>query len=378
MRGEAGPESAKGMLQSHRTGAHSSETARVRLRVALVTLLLLGIEQTIFALQLDTLAGVRWAYEPRMVFMRYAALIASSALFYWLLEAANRFRFAAAVVLLCAGFLPIGVLQQFLFRFGLTLVGEEVGPPSTLVRAAEYWIQFYLVWGAGVLAYFYTSSLKREQELRLAAADSAHRSRMRSMRYGLNEHFLFNTLNSIGLLALEGEKAKGLTLIQKLSSFLRTTLQSDGGGYHPLTAEFDRLRDYLEIEHNRFPDRLAYGFDLPAELSHAAVPPFVLQPFVEEVIRDEVSNRSTLTSIAIAAGRVRDDLRLTIAYEGAVQPIGASDGPPIQTQTADIRTERRDGVAVERTAGERGGRIALTLPYLALASSAQNSGEGSL
>ncbi len=285
----------------------------LRLKILLATLVLIIFEQVFFAYQFGVFddAGSRWLWSFFLI--RISALLFVCVLLYGLLELVDRVHLFAAVATLVAAFIPLAVLHSFIIREVAIAMGLEVGPPGTLILAADYWVPFMLVWGAGVLATFYHVRLRSEQRLRLEATASAHRARMRTVRYRLNPHFLFNTLNSIGLLALEREGAQATALIDRLAAFLRATLQSDPAGFHALSREFEQLADYLAIEQIRFPDRLSCDLHLPRDLENAAVPPFILQPLVENAIRHSVSSESSRSMINVEAQRDESGLALSMS-----------------------------------------------------------------
>jgi hypothetical protein len=293
---------------------------RIRVTILIVSLVFIGLELALFAFQVDQLQYFARAETAPIIFpffaIRFCVLFAMCVLFYALLEWADRYHLLLAVLALGIAFLPLALLHTYLIRIAAEWMELETGPPGTLILAADYWIQFMLVWSAGVLATFNHSRLRYQQRLRLEASASAHRLKMRAVRYRLNPHFLFNTLNSIGLLALERRSQDATGLISRLSDFLRATLRTDPRGFHSLSREFKQVADYLEIERIRFPDRLSSSFILPEELRFVAVPPFVLQPLAERFIRYGVSASARSTAITIQARREGNVLSLELSHSG--------------------------------------------------------------
>lgn len=285
---------------------------RFRLQVLLATVFFCVFEIGLFSLQTGVLSAPEPEHAIEILAIRFVVLLGMCALAYACLEFAASQSIIAAIVAVIVGFIPFALLHAYVIRAVVQWLGFPVGEPGPLIFAADYWTQFMLVWSAGVLAAFYGARLQREQHLRREATTIAQRARMRTLRYRLNPHFLFNTLNSIGLLALEKQEEQAKSLIDRLSTFLRTSLQSDPSGYHSLEDEFAQLDDYLSIEQVRFPERLAYSLSLPEELREAAVPPFVLQPMIEGAITHGVSPARHPVTIAISAragnGRVSIEL----------------------------------------------------------------------
>ncbi len=112
----------------------------------------------------------------------------------------------------------------------------------------------------------------------------ASRAQLEMLRYQLNPHFLFNTLNSISTLVLLGETERANAMLSRLSSFLRYTLVGEREGLATVTQEMEALKLYLEIERIRFGDRLRTFFDVAPEASEARLPSLLLQPLVENAL----------------------------------------------------------------------------------------------
>ena len=144
------------------------------------------------------------------------------------------------------------------------------------------WAALYLALGNAEMV---RAATVREGEYRRAAKAAE----LRSLRYQVNPHFLFNTLNSLSALVMTGREAAAERMIQTMSSFYRHSLAADPTAEVPLADEIALQRHYLDIEAVRFPDRLKTVFDVPAELAHAPVPGMILQPLVENSIKYAVA-----------------------------------------------------------------------------------------
>jgi two-component system LytT family sensor kinase len=104
------------------------------------------------------------------------------------------------------------------------------------------------------------------------------------LRQQLHPHFLFNSLNSIN--ALIGKEPKHARLmVQQLSEFLRHTLKKEDNDLITIQEELDDLRIYLSIEQVRFGHRLTIEESIHADCLEAKIPPFLLQPLVENAIK---------------------------------------------------------------------------------------------
>ena len=153
---------------------------------------------------------------------------------------------------------------------------------------------------------------RREGEYKRAAKASE----LRSLRYQVNPHFLFNTLNSLSALVITGKPAKAEKMIQSLSAFYRRSLAEDPTGDVSLDQEVELQRAYLEIEAVRFPLRLRTAFDLPAALGQITVPGMILQPLVENAVRYAVSPTSRAVTVAISAREDNGQLVIEVRDDG--------------------------------------------------------------
>ena len=157
---------------------------------------------------------------------------------------------------------------------------------------------------------------RREGEHRRAAKAAE----LRSLRYQVNPHFLFNTLNSLSALVLTGKVDAAEKMIHTISTFYRRSLAGDPTVDIPLDEEIRSQRLYLEIEGVRFPDRLRISYDIPEALEHACVPGMILQPLVENSVKYGVAPVSRPVTITLAAREEHGRLVLTVADDGPGAP----------------------------------------------------------
>ena len=172
-----------------------------------------------------------------------------------------------------------------------------------------------LAWAALYFAMVNAEAARAAERREGGYKRAAKAAELRSLRYQVNPHFLFNTLNSLSALVITGKPAKAEEMIQSLSAFYRRSLAEDPTGDVSLDQEVELQRAYLEIEGVRFPERLRTAFDVPAALGGITVPGMILQPLVENAVRYAVSSTSRAVTVTISAredhGRlvieVRDD-----------------------------------------------------------------------
>lgn len=180
---------------------------------------------------------------------------------------------------------------------------------------------------------------RREEEFRSAAKNAE----LRSLRYQVNPHFLFNTLNSLSALVMTGKGERAERMIQTISRFYRHSLADDPTSDVRLKDEFDLQKLYLDIEAVRFPDRLTCEFDLPEELEDARVPGMILQPLVENSVKYAVSAVSREVTIKVAAREEFDRLVVTVSDDGPGVPEGMAHGFGIGLANVSDRLEARFG-----------------------------------
>ena len=239
--------------------------------------------------------------------------------FYVLLEAFQHRRFWQSALLVVAMSVLVGWLRMYIgAQFALAEGAKDV-ETGFLSLMTGWWLHFFLAWSAAILALLYAERIRRERYATGKARRTAHDAQMRAVRYRLNPHFLFNTLNSIGTLILEQKGESAENLIGKFSAFLRASLKADPYADHTLFEEFEQLRQYLGIEQTRFPDRLRVSVDLPAEYEDALVPPFLMQPLLEDAIQLGVAPVSGETHVEVSAEAVEDMLRLKLVERHAAQ-----------------------------------------------------------
>jgi hypothetical protein len=132
------------------------------------------------------------------------------------------------------------------------------------------------------------------------------------LRYQLQPHFLFNTLNAISSLVVSKQPERATEMIAKLAGLLRTTLSYPEAHLVTLREELAVAEEYLSIEAVRFGPRLAVSLSVSSEAYEAQVPRFLLQPIVENSIRHGIARRPNGGEVAIRASASEGQLRIEI------------------------------------------------------------------
>jgi len=156
----------------------------------------------------------------------------------------------------------------------------------------------------------------RDRELRTAQLESSlQEAKLAALRSQLNPHFLFNALNSVSALMHRDVDAAD-AMLARIGELLRLTLASDGSQEIRLDEELELLDRYLDVERIRFAERLAVVMDVAPGALEARLPPFSLQPLVENAIHHGVASRDRGGQVTISARRVDGRLQLRVADDG--------------------------------------------------------------
>lgn len=223
---------------------------------------------------------------------------------------------------------------------------------------------FIIAWASLYLTLGYAREVREAERTASRYAQAAQDAELRSLRYQVNPHFLFNTLNSLSSLVIKGDNARAEEMIQSLSGFYRTSLSSDPLEDVTLIEEVELQQRYLEIEAVRYPERLRVVIDIPAEVQHTKVPGMILQPLVENAIKYGVSRSNRPVTVRIAAERVGNAIQISVTDDG--DPIASKgrsdDGIGIGLANVRDRLEARYGQRGHLLAGAQGkGGFAATI-----------------
>jgi len=180
-----------------------------------------------------------------------------------------------------------------------------------------------------------------ERLKRSRAEAKAREAQLKMLRYQLNPHFLFNTLNAISALVQIKQLSKANNVIVQLSQFLRYSLTNDPVQMVSLQKELGALKLYLNIEQTRFGDRLIIEFVIQSECDHVLIPSLILQPLVENAIKH-----------GIAPNEAGGKLTVRASVDGSFLIIEISDtgpGPGVTKRNAGISSEVSSGVGLRNT-----------------------------
>jgi hypothetical protein len=188
-----------------------------------------------------------------------------------------------------------------------------------------------------------------QHELQLAARDAE----LRALAAQLEPHFLLNTLNSV-IALIDERPADARVMLERLSQLLRAAFDEIEEAEVPLGREIDLLGAYLGIEQVRFGDRLRVTIDVPDALRRVPVPPFLLQPVVENAVKHAVAPRTGPAFIAITARETSGRVRIDVADSGGgfeYEPAARRPGHGLQLVERRLKAHDPSGeIGVDRTA----------------------------
>ena len=275
----------------------------------------------------------------RLHFLTAVVAVVLASLIYFCLRHLDSARFRTRMVAALGYTIPAAALLSiinyhvmFVFAppdLSVLIAGSEELHASLLGEILQTVVENYFVFAAWAVLYIAVSNALQTQELlgRMALAQAGARTaELRALRYQLDPHFLFNTLNTISSLMLEGEIAAADRMIEKLAAFMRVTLALDASADITLAEEVDLQRRYLEIEQIRFRDRLDVDVSVTGAAASALVPALVLQPIVENSVRHGVGRSASAVCVKLSAWTDHATLHILAENDGADDPAGNGHG----------------------------------------------------
>jgi two-component system, LytTR family, sensor kinase len=212
----------------------------------------------------------------------------------------------------------------------VTFVAESVKLHAFKMVFADFldnWLTFTVVLFLWCTLYFSIKQWQqaaRQRERLLRAESETREARLSALRYQLNPHFLFNSLNAASTLVLEGDTPAATRMLAQIGELLRTTLDSDVLSETPLSQELALIEQYLAIEQTRLGARLRVDMAIQPESLDAIVPGMLLQPLVENAVRHGVASRIEGGTITIESKLRPGRLVIVIRNSGRRTPGAAA------------------------------------------------------
>ncbi|MGD8780390.1 MAG: histidine kinase [Ignavibacteria bacterium] len=182
---------------------------------------------------------------------------------------------------------------------------------SSLIWRYAIGILFYAVIVSIIYVYVIYSGYKEKELNESNLKVLVKEAELKSLKYQINPHFIFNSLNSISSLTMSNpERAQEMTI--KLSEFMRSTVSKNEMQKTPLTEEIKNARLYLEIEKVRFEDKFEYIENISEACEKIKVPSMILQPIFENAIKHGVYESIEKVIITLTCKEENNYLKITV------------------------------------------------------------------
>lgn len=226
---------------------------------------------------------------------------------------------ATALTLSVACSYVLGVLCTVVSALlALHLVEPQTRLSWSMVFSESFEAAIVLIaWSALYFGIKHYGTVEEQKDKLMASEATAREAQLQALRYQLQPHFLFNTLNAISSLVVSKQPERATEMIARLATLLRNTLDVPEIHLVTLEEELAVTKEYLSIEQVRFGPRLVVSFSVSPEASRAQVPRFLLQPIVENAIRHGIARCPHGGQISITASVIEEELRIDIENDSA-------------------------------------------------------------
>lgn len=246
----------------------------------------------------------------------------------WDMKLLLRFVFTFVGVFVCSGIWAVLRLSTFMYMTGEEGLWPDFGGwlfGSIFIfiswAALYHGIKYYQLLQFEHASLLVVAADNKEEQLKRSRAETfAHEAQLKMLRYQLNPHFLFNTLNAIASLVRGKDASKANAMIVQLSNFLRYSLDNDPVKRVTLSEEVEALKLYLDIEKTRFGDRLEVCFEIEPKAKVIRIPSLILQPLVENAIKYAIAPMEEGGTITIRARRDDDNVVIELDDNGPGMP----------------------------------------------------------
>jgi LytS/YehU family sensor histidine kinase len=219
-------------------------------------------------------------------------------------------RLAIAIGLCVLASLAYALVNTIVFYI-LDPIWGMIMPVDALQAALDVLFVFF----AWIALYFAIDADTQARDARIRLADAqteAQRARNQALAQQMSPHFLFNALNTVSGLIIDGEPQRAERVTVALAGLLRRSLETDMREHVWLGEEIDSVHRYLEIEKSRFEGRLFVSERIPESLRSLAVPPMILQPLIENAVKHGVARSAKPVRLTLAAEERDGTLRITV------------------------------------------------------------------
>lgn len=256
-----------------------------------------------------------------LVFDAGAGFLLTAMLRYWYQQVWSRSISVRLLTILLGSLLAALIWQPIKNYSQIAYLSEyqsvyEFGISSYFAGVLGYSYFVILCWSGLYFGLKFYRLLAMETQRSIRAESAVIDAQLQMLRYQLNPHFLFNTLNAISTLIVVKDSERADAMVHKLSEFLRYSLKEDPMGLNSLENELRATALYLDIEKVRFAERLKLVTEIEADVMNAEVPSLIFQPLVENAVKYAVADRETGGRIVLTAGLEGKTLLLKVSDDG--------------------------------------------------------------
>lgn len=204
-----------------------------------------------------------------------------------------------------AGYFISGLIIE---SFGRSTVYLEQSLPLRFIIG----ILLYVIYAS---IYYLVINSQKQKTSELAASELRNllkETELKSLKYQINPHFIFNSLNSIASLTIsDPDAAREMTV--KLSTYMRNTLSKNESTFQLLNDELKNIKLYMEIEKIRFGERIAFSEEISKDCGRLRIPAMILQPLIENAIKYGVHESMDQVNIRMKCRKAGDYMEICIS-----------------------------------------------------------------
>jgi len=312
----------------------------------------------------------------RIGFAEITGLVASAAAHYGALRPTrswtlySRAALALAVAVVLASIYVVSIWASWWVMFPSPEETPDSGVFAVLLYSAPrlMFLNFpvFVGWSGFYLALDTARRMRQQERQLFKSMLLAQEAQLKMLRFQLNPHFLFNTLNAISTLVLDRRNDEAEAMLMRLGRFLRFTLDASPGDRVRLEDELAAQRLYLAIEETRFPERLVTDFRIDPEVADALVPTLILQPLTENAVKYAVARTHRPVRLEMRARRAGGRLELEVCDDGpgAGEPNAESGGVGLSNIEARLGVLYGEDASLKAGPRPEGGfRVKIVMPF---------------
>jgi LytS/YehU family sensor histidine kinase len=282
---------------------------------------------------------VRQAFTHKAVFVSFGLFISLILRFIYKRMWQRAFSFPAVTITAIFSSYLFGILWAACFNITRWRLGNM---DLSRLRWHDYangalsYCFVFLAWSALYFGIKHYQDLQEQKERTLKANALAHQAQLKMLRYQLNPHFLFNSLNSIHALVRE-DPDRAEKMIDELSEFLRYSLLNNKVTDVALSDELEAVRNYLTIEKIRFEEKLDVRFEIDPASEDFRVPGFLIHPLIENAIKHGMQTSTMPLCVRMKTHAHKGSLKIEVANTGRWQTGGNGNGKGTGTGLENVR-----------------------------------------